>query len=85
MVINTRADLDALQGTPAYAEAMQYLQGTLTTKVDTATYPSGYGQPGYSGPAVTPLWQDQESLEAILRFGFASKVEFMTAYASVNG
>lgn len=81
-LLNTKADLDALQGTPAYAAAMKYLNGSLTQRVDTATYPAGYGQPGYSGPAVTPVWQDQESLNAIQRVGFASKDEFLAAYSA---
>jgi hypothetical protein len=83
-LINTRADLDALQGTAAYAEAMTSLNGSLIVKRDVAVYPAGYGQPGYAGPVVNSVWQDQESLESIAKLGF-SKDEFLAAYAAAQG
>lgn len=79
--INTRADLDALQGTPAYATAMAALNGSMTMKRDVAAYPDGYGGPGYAGPTVSPVWQDQENLESIAKFDF-TKEEFLAAYAA---
>ena len=82
--INTRADLDALQGTPAYAAAMATLNGSLIVKRDVAVYPEGYGQPGYSGPVVNSVWQDQENLESIAKLGF-TKDEFLAAYAAAQG
>ena len=69
-LINTRADLDALIGTPEHAEFMISLKGTMARKQDTATYPDGYGKPGYTGPAVAPVWVDVEDLSTIVRFGF---------------
>lgn len=82
--INTRADLDSLKGTPAYAAAMANINGSLTKKIDTAVYPEGYGQPGYAGAHVDPVWADQENLETITKLSFA-KDEFLTAYAAVSG
>lgn len=71
ILINTRADLDALIGTPAHSEFMAALKGSMTRKQDTATYPAGYGRPGYTGLTVTPVWTDVEDLSSILRFGFS--------------
>jgi hypothetical protein len=49
---------------------MNLLKGSMTLKQDTAIYPDGYGQPGYEGPAVEPVWTDIEDLSTIHRFGF---------------
>lgn len=78
--LNTRADLDALRGAPSYDAAMAALHGSLTTKVNVAVYPDGYGQPDYDGPAIDPVWQEQENLESITKLGF-TKDEFAAAYA----
>ena len=70
--INTRADLDAMQGTPAYAEFIAYLKGTLTRRVNAQVYPEGYnnslaeGAEGY----LPPLWQDVPDDTTAARFGF---------------
>lgn len=69
-VLNTRADLDAIAGTPEHAEFMDYLRGSLTRLVDTQTYPEGYGQPDYEGEPMPPVWTEVEDLAAIERFGF---------------
>jgi len=71
-VINTRADLDSLKDTdPAqYLEFMAYLKGSMTRQQNTAVYPEGYGQPGYEGPAVEPVWETVEDLTTIKRYGF---------------
>lgn len=69
-VINTREDLDALAGTPAHDEFLDYLRGSITRKQDAQTYPEGYGTPDYEGPALDPVWQDVEDLSTIERFGF---------------
>lgn len=74
-VINTRADLDAIAGTPEHAEFMQALKGSMTRKQDVQVYPDGYNQPGYEGPKLEPIWEDVEDLSTIQRFGF-SKADF---------
>ncbi|MEX3628272.1 MAG: hypothetical protein VB138_01170 [Burkholderia sp.] len=69
-VLNTRADLDAIGGTTEPAAFMDYLRGSLTRQVDTQTYPEGYGQPGYEGDPLPPVWTEVEDLTTINRFGF---------------
>lgn len=69
-LVNTRADLDALAGTPAHADFMGYLRGGMTRKQDVAVYPDGYGMPGYSGEPVEPVWVEVEDLSTIEAFGF---------------
>lgn len=69
-LINTRADLDALAGTPAHAAFIAALKGSMTRRTNVAVYPAGYGQPGYEGPAIDPVWEDIEDLSTIERFGF---------------
>lgn len=71
-VINTREDLDSLkESNPAqYLEFMAYLKGSMTRQQNTAVYPEGYGQPGYEGPAVDPVWETVEDLTTIKRYGF---------------
>lgn len=69
-IINTRADLDAIEGKPEHAEFMQFLRGSMTRKQDTAVRPDGYGQPGYVGEVIPPAWQDVEDLSTIEAFGF---------------
>ena len=80
-IINTRADLDALAGTPAYLDALRALAGSMITTQDMAVYPEGYGQPGYAGPAVEPDWADVETLGTIERLGF-SRASFEAEYAA---
>ena len=75
IIINTRADLDAIAGTPEHAEFMQALKGSMTRKQDVQVYPDGYNQPGYEGPKIEPIWEDIEDLSTIQRFGF-SKADF---------
>ena len=76
-VINTREDLDHLaeQNTAQHAEFMLYLKGSMTRKQNVAVYPEGYGQPGYEGQAVDPVWEDVEDLSTIEHFGF-TKADF---------
>ena len=69
-VINSREDLDAIRGTPQHAVFMRYLAGTLTTKTDVAVHPADYGQPGYTGPVIAPVWQEVDSPATAARFGF---------------
>jgi len=68
--INTREDLDAIQGTPEHAEFMQFLKGTMTRSQNIAEYPDGYSEPDYDGPEVDPVWEEVEDLSTIERFGF---------------
>lgn len=75
IIINTREDLDAAQGTPAYDTFMAYLKGSMSRKQNTAVYPEGYGQPGYTGATIDPVWVDIEDLSTIERFGF-TKADF---------
>lgn len=74
-IINNREDLDHLVDTPEHAQFMDYLKGSMTRKQDTAIYPDGYGQPGYEGPKVEPVWTDIEDLSTITRYGF-TKADF---------
>ncbi len=71
-VINTREDLDSLKESnqAEYLEFMAYLKGSMTRQQNTAVYPEGYGQPGYEGPAVEPVWETVEDLTTIKRYGF---------------
>ena len=75
-IINTREDLDAVYGTPEYAEFMESLKGSMTRKQDVQVYPEGYNQPGYEGDKLEPIWEDVEDLSTIERFGF-SKADFV--------
>ena len=75
IIINTRADLDAIAGTPEHDEFMEALKGSMTRKQDTQVYPEGYGQPGYEGETLEPIWSDVEDLSTIERFGF-TKADF---------
>lgn len=72
-VINTRADLDAIAGTPEHAEFMRFLRGSMTRKQDAQTYPEGHGQPGYQGPQLEPVWIDVEDLSVVESFGFSKQ------------
>ena len=84
IIINTRADLDALKGTPAYLPALRAIAGTMETTLNAAEYPEGYGDPSYSGPSVEPVWTIVETLETIHRLGFASRAEFEAEYAAAT-
>ena len=72
-VINSRADLDAIAGTVEHQRFMQALRGSMIRKINVQTYPDGYNQPGYSGPTLEPVWQDQEDLSTIEQFGFTKE------------
>ena len=85
IIINTRADLDALKGTSDYLPALRATAGTMDTTVNTAEYPDGYGDPSYNGPLVDPEWTTVETLVTIHRLGFADRAEFEAEYAAVAG
>ena len=63
-MINTRADLDALTGTPAHATFISALRGTLTRQGDGRTYPTNYnaqlraGDEGYLAPQFVDIPDD---------------------------
>lgn len=69
-VINTRSDLDAIAGTPEYALFMKSLRGSMVRRHNVQVYPEGYGQTGYVGPQLQPVWRDVEDLATIGSFGF---------------
>lgn len=75
IVINTREDLDAIAGTPEHYEFIEALKGSMLRKQDVQVYPDGYGQPGYEGAILEPIWEEVEDLSTIERFGF-SKEDF---------
>ncbi len=83
IIINSRADLDALAGTPAHLDALRALAGSMTTSTDMAIYPEGYGQPGYAGPSIEPDWHEVETLGTIERFAF-TRASFEAEYAAVT-
>ena len=84
IIINTRADLDALKGTPDYLPVLRAIAGTMDTTVNTAEYPEGYGDPSYSGPSIEPVWTTVETLGTILRLGFESRAEFEVEFADAT-
>lgn len=83
-IINTRADLEALKGTPAYLPALQTIAGTLETTMNTVVYPEGYGQEGYDGPEIDPVWETVETLDTIQHLGFHTRAEFDLEYAAAT-
>lgn len=74
-VINTREDLEALnEQNPAQClEFMAYLKGSMSRQQNVAEYPEGYGQPGYEGPTIDPVWETVEDLSTIERYGFTKE------------
>jgi hypothetical protein len=84
IIINTRADLEALKGTPDYLPALRTIAGTIEMTVNTAEYPEGYVDVGYNGPEIEPTWTKVETLETIHLLGFASRAEFDAEYAAAT-
>jgi len=70
-IINTRADLDNIKGTPAYFDFIASLKGSMTRKQDAQVYPENYPSPDYIGPVLDPIWIDIDDLTTIERFGFS--------------
>ena len=68
--INTRQDLNKIQGTPEYNEFIILLKGTMSRKQNIQTYPDNYNEPDYDGATLEPIWTDIEDLSTIERFGF---------------
>ncbi len=71
--INTRKDLDKIQGTTEHTEFMNLLKGSITRKQDTQTYPDNYNEPDYDGATLEPIWTDVEDLSTIERFEFTKE------------
>lgn len=84
IIINTRADLDALKGTPDYLPALRTIAGTMETTVNTAEYPKDYDEDAPGALVVEPVWTRVETLETIRRLGFASRAEFEAEYATAT-
>jgi hypothetical protein len=77
-IIQTRADLDAIQGTQEHADFIQLLKRSLSKKVCTTIYPDGYDNTLQEGDiGYIPLaFAFVENLEEVSRFGF-TKAEIL--------
>lgn len=71
-IINTRADLNAIAGTPEHAAFIAGLKGSLTRTADVRKYPADYDRtlkpedPKYLAPVLGPVADDT----AAARYGF---------------
>ena len=65
MIINTRKDLDSLQGTQEYSGFINYLKGSTITTRDIQVYPENYEL-----GTLDPIWVEVEDLTTITNFGF---------------
>jgi len=72
-IINSREDLDAIQGTPEHEQFMQALKGSMTRLENIAEYPDNYNDPEYDGPVIDPILVEVEDLKTIERFGFTKE------------
>ncbi|NDE44175.1 MAG: hypothetical protein EB073_07775, partial [Burkholderiaceae bacterium] len=66
-IINTRKDLDSIKDTPEHAQFIDFLRGSMVHRQNVAVYPEGYGETGYDGPVIEPIWEDVEDLSTIER------------------
>jgi len=87
-IINTRADLDALAGTPAHTAFIAALKGSLTRTVDQAIYPEDYDRKltpkdkGYVAPSIVAVPDDSVAS----RFGFTkNEIEQQLGTAAAAG
>lgn len=71
--INSRLDLDAIQGTPEHSEFINYLKGTITQRRNIQEYPENYGKPDYTGEILEPIWESFEDTSIIEKFGFTKE------------
>lgn len=71
--INSRKDLDAIQGTPEHSEFINYLKGTITQRRNIQEYPENYGKPDYTGEILEPIWESFEDISIIEKFGFTKE------------
>ena len=65
MIINTRKDLDSLQGTQEYTGFINYLKGSTITTRDIQVYSENYEL-----GTLDPIWVEVEDLTTITNFGF---------------
>jgi hypothetical protein len=72
-IINTRQDLDSIQGTPEYDNFINYLKGSIIQRRDVQVYPENYGRPDYTGEKLEPIWETFEDTSVIERFGFTKE------------
>ena len=68
--INSRADLDSLQGTIAHSEFIEYLKGSMIRRENVAAYPENHNRLVYEGREIEPVWIEVEDLSTITAFGF---------------
>ena len=71
IIVNSRADLDAIKGTQEYVDILRSLRGSALIYVDTAVYPEGYGDPSYDGPEIDPKWGFIENTTSLDRLGLS--------------
>lgn len=74
-LIQTRADLDAIQGTSEYFEFIKLLKGSLVKKVSTTVYPENYDHSLQEGDEgfISLEFEEVENLAEIERFGFTKE------------
>jgi hypothetical protein len=72
-IINTRQDLNSIQGTPEYDNFINYLKGSIIQRRDVQVYPENYGRPDYTGEKLEPIWETFEDTSVIERFGFTKE------------
>jgi hypothetical protein len=72
-IINTRQDLNSIQGTSEYDNFINYLKGSITQRRDIQVYPENYGKPDYTGEKLEPIWETFEDTSVIERFGFTKE------------
>lgn len=72
MIINTRADLEAVRGTALYDEFVDQLVGSTVRRTNVADYPEEYDhglQPGDEG-YIEPVWEEVDDFSIVKRMGF---------------
>jgi hypothetical protein len=72
-IINTRQDLDSIQGTPEYDNFINYLKGSIIQRRNIQVYPENYYKPNYAGEKLEPIWETFEDTSVIERFGFTKE------------
>jgi hypothetical protein len=72
-IINTRQDLNSIQGTPEYDNFINYLKGSINQRRNIQVYSENYGRPDYTGEKLEPIWETFEDTSVIERFGFTKE------------
>jgi uncharacterized NAD(P)/FAD-binding protein YdhS len=72
-IINTRQDLDSIQGTPEYDNFINYLKGSINQRRDIQVYPENYLKPDYTGEKLEPIWETFEDTSVIEKFEFTKE------------